>query len=67
VFGAFFAPTAVFDEFEFVGSVGFIFFGKIVLGAADGTAEGDKDSGRLFCFSHGRYCKSNGGIRQCGN
>lgn len=41
MFGPFTAPTAVFDEFEFVGGVGFVFFRKIVLGATDGTGKGD--------------------------
>jgi hypothetical protein len=41
VLGTFFAPVAIFDKFKFVRSVGFVFFREIILGTADGTAEGD--------------------------
>jgi hypothetical protein len=39
--GALFAPIAVFNKFKFVGSVGFIFFGQIILSSADRAAEGN--------------------------
>jgi hypothetical protein len=52
VLSALFAPIAVFDKFEFVGSVGFIFFGKIILSAAFGATKGNQDPGRFFRFGH---------------
>lgn len=41
VLSSLFAPVAVFDKLELVGSIGFIFFGKIVLCFADTANQGD--------------------------
>ena len=53
MFGPFFAPFAIFDKFKFVGSVGFIFFGQIILSAANRTEQGYQNSGCFFGFRHG--------------
>lgn len=53
--GALFTPMTIFEEFEFVGGVGFIFFSQIILGATDSTEETYKNTGGFFCFSHDSY------------
>jgi hypothetical protein len=53
VFGTFFTPVAILDEFKFVGGIGLIFFGQIILGTANGATKGDKDPGCFFRFGHG--------------
>lgn len=43
-------PGTVFHKFEFVGSIGLIFFREIVLGATDTAVEGNKNAGSFFGF-----------------
>ena len=61
MFGPFFAPFAIFDKFKFVGSVGFIFFGKIILGTTFTAEQGNEDSRCFFRFSHGDIITLRGG------
>ena len=55
MFGTFTTPGAIFHELELVGSVGFVLFGKVVLGAAGTAEQGDKNAGCFFCFGHDPY------------
>jgi hypothetical protein len=48
VFGSGAAPGAIFVEFKFVGSVGFVFFGEIILGATLTAKKGDENTRSLF-------------------
>jgi len=52
VLGSFFAPFAIFDKFEFVRGIGFVFFGKIILGTADRADESQQYSWCFFRFGH---------------
>ncbi len=46
-------PTAIFHEFEFIGGVGFVLFGKIILSATDATEKGNQNTRCFLCFGHG--------------